>query len=160
MLRPLTSNSKAEGRFDKRDFVYEPALDAYRCPAGEQAIHRFTSEENGLNLRKYWSSACPDCSMRDQCNTARYRRISRWEHEHVLDAMQLRLDARPQVAVARRQTVKHVFGTLKAWLGTTPLLTKALPRVRTEISLAVLAYNMKRMIKIIGMLGMLKAIAT
>ena len=97
--------------------------------------------------------------MRDQCTTARYRRISRWEHEHVLEAMQTRLDARPQVAVARRQTVEHVFGTLKAWLGTTPLLTKTLPKVRTEISLAVLAYNMKRMIKIIGMPGMLRAIA-
>lgn len=159
VLKPLTSNSKAQGRFDKRDFIYEPTLDAYRCPAGEHATHRFTSEEDGLTLRKYWSSACLDCSMRDQCTTARYRRISRWEHEHVLDAMQLRLDARPQVAVARRQTVEHVFGTLKAWLGTTPLLTKTLPRVRAEISLAVLAYNMKRMIKIIGMPGMLKAIA-
>jgi hypothetical protein len=97
--------------------------------------------------------------MRDQCTTARYRRISRWEHEHVLDSMQIRLDARPQVAVARRQTVEHVFCTLKAWLGTTPLLTKTLPKVRTEISLAVLAYNMKRMIKIVGMPRMLRAIA-
>lgn len=73
--------------------------------------------------------------------------------------MQLRLNARPQVAILRKQTVEHVFGTLKAWLGTTPLLTKTLPKVRTEISLAVLAYNMKRMIKIVGMQGMLRAIA-
>ena len=78
---------------------------------------------------------------------------------YVLEAMQLRLNARPQVAILRKQTVEHVFGTLKAWLGTTPLLTKTLPKVRTEISLAVLAYNMKRMIKIIGMQGMLRAIA-
>ncbi|NJC30407.1 hypothetical protein GGR79_001874 [Xanthomonas arboricola] len=159
VLKPLTSNSKAEGRFDKRDFIYEPAIKAYRCPAGEHATHRFTSEENGLALRKYWSSACPDFSMRDQCTPPRYRRISRWEHEHVLDSMQVQLDARPQVAVARWQTVEHVFGTLKAWLGTAPLLTKALPKVRTEISLTVLAYNMKRMIKIICMFGILRAIA-
>lgn len=159
VLKPLTSNSKAEGRFDKRDFVYEPALDAYRCPADEHATHRLTSEENGLIQHKYWSSACPDCSKRDQCTTARYRRITRWEHEQVLEAMQIRLDARPQVAIARRQTVEHVFGTLKAWLGTAPLLTRTLPKVRAEISLAVLACNMKRMIKIIGMPGMLKAIA-
>ncbi|WP_414486437.1 IS1182 family transposase [Stenotrophomonas maltophilia] len=158
VLKPLTSNSKAEGRFDKRDFIYEPALDAYRCPAGEHATHRFSTEEKGLTMHKYWSSECPDCAMRDQCTKARYRRITRWEHEHVLEAMQVRLDARPQVAVARRQTVEHVFGTLKAWLGTTPLLTKTLPKVRAEISLAVLAYNMKRMIKIIGIPGMLKAI--
>jgi len=157
--KPLTSNSKAEGRFDKRDFVYDPAMDEYECPAGERAIHRFAVEENGLTLHKYWSSACPDCPIRARCTTARYRRITRWEHEHVLERMQMLLDARPQAAVARRQTVEHVFGTLKAWLGTTPLLTKTLPKVKTEISLAVLAYNMKRMIKIMGPQRMLQAIA-
>ena len=157
--KPLTSNSKAEGRFDKRDFTYDPATDAYECPAGEHAIHRFTTEENGLTLHKYWSSACPRCPMRTRCTTSSYRRITRWEHEHVLETMQMLLHARPQAAVARRQTVEHVFGTLKSWLGTTPLLTKTLPKVRTEISLAVLAYNMKRMLKIMGTQGMVRAIA-
>ena len=157
--KPLTSNSKAEGRFDKRDFTYDPATDAYECPAGEHAIHRFTTEENGLTLHKYWSSACPRCPMRTRCTTSSYRRITRWEHEHVLETMQMLLHARPQAAVARRQTVEHVFGTLKSWLGTTPLLTKTLPKVKTEISLAVLAYNMKRMIKIMGTEGMVRAIA-
>ena len=157
--KPLTSNSKAEGRFDKRDFTYDPATDAYECPAGEHAIHRFTTEENGLTLHKYWSSACPRCPMRTRCTTSSYRRITRWEHEHVLETMQMLLHARPQAAVARRQTVEHVFGTLKSWLGTTPLLTKTLPKVRTEVSLAVLAYNMKRMIKIMGTDGMVRAIA-
>ena len=157
--KPLTSNSKAEGRFDKRDFVYDEATDEYECPAGERAIHRFTAEEKSLTLRKYWSSACPRCPMRGQCTTASYRRITRWEHEDVLERMQMLLDARPQAAVVRKQTVEHVFGTLKSWLGTTTLLTKTLPRVRTEISLAVLAYNMKRMIKIMGTEGMVLAIA-
>ncbi len=157
--KPLTSNCKAEGRFDKRDFIYDPQADVYQCPAGETATHRFTTEENGLTQHKYWSSACPGCPMRAKCTTASYRRISRWEHEHVLETMQIRLNARPQVAVVRKQTVEHVFGMLKAWLGTTPLLIKTLPKVRTEISLAVLAYNMKRMIKIMGMPGMLRAVA-
>ena len=157
--KPLTSNAKAEGRFDKRDFVYDEAADEYECPAGERAIHRFTTEEKGLTLHKYWSSACPRCLIRKQCTTASYRRIGRWEHEHVLERMQMLLDARPQTAVVRRQTVEHVFGTLKSWLGTTPLLTKTLPKVRTEVSLAVLAYNMKRMIKIMGTEGMVRAIA-
>lgn len=156
--KPLTSNSKAEGRFDKRDFVYDPEANEYECPAGERAIHRFASEENGLTLHKYWSSACPRCLMKAKCTTSSYRRIARWEHEHVLETMQMLLDARPQAAVARRQTVEHVFGTLKSWLGTTPLLTKTLPKVKTEISLAVLAYNMKRMIKIMGTEGMVRAI--
>jgi transposase len=157
--KPLTSNSKAEGRFDKRDFVYDPETDEYACPAGERAIHRFATEENGLTLHKYWPSACPRCPMKAKCTTASYRRVTRWEHEHVLETMQMLLDVRPQAPVVRRQTVEHVFDTLKAWLGTTPLLTKTLPKVRTEISLAVLAYNMKRMIKIMGAQGMLQAIA-
>jgi transposase len=157
--KPLTSNSKAEGRFDKRDFVYDPGADEYTCPAGERAIHRFTAEENGLTLHKYWSSACPRCPMKEKCTKSDYRRVARWEHEHVLETMQNRLNEAPETAVTRRQTVEHVFGTLKAWLGTTPLLTKTLPKVRTEVSLAVLAYNMKRMIKIIGAQGMMRAIA-
>ena len=157
--KPLTSNSKAEGRFDKRDFIYDPTTDEYECPAGERAIHRFASEENGLTLHKYWSSACPRCPMKEKCTTASYRRIARWEHEPVLERMQMLLDARPEPAVARRQTVEHVFGTLKSWLGTTPLLTRTLPKVRTEISLAVLAYNMKRVIKIMGAHGMVRAIS-
>lgn len=146
-------------QIDKRDFVYDEAADEYECPAGERAIHRFATEENGLTLHKYWSSACPRCPMRTRCTTASYRRITRWEHEHVLERMQMLLDARPQAAVVRKQTVEHVFGTLKSWLGTTPLLTKTLPKVRTEISLAVLAYNMKRMIKIMGTEGMVRGIA-
>ena len=157
--KPLTSNSKAEGRFDKRDFIYDEAADEYECPAGERAIHRFTAEEKGLTLHKYWSSACPRCPMRMKCTTASYRRITRWEYEHVLERMQMLLEVRPQAAVVRRQTVEHVFGTLKSWLGTTPLLTKTLPKVRSEVSLAVLAYNMKRMIKIVGTQGMVRAIA-
>ncbi|GAB2493376.1 IS1182 family transposase [Arenimonas alkanexedens] len=157
--KPLTSNSKAEGRFDKRDFTYDPDADEYECPAGERAIRRFATQENGLTLHKYWSSACPRCPLKARCTTSSYRRITRWEHEHVLERMQVRLDATPQAAVARRQTVEHVFGTLKCWMGTTPLLTKTLPRVRTEVSLAVIAYNMKRMIKIMGARGLVQAIA-
>lgn len=157
--KPLTSNSKAQGRFDKRDFAYAQETDEYLCPAGERAIHRFVSVENGMTLHKYWSSACPRCPIKAKCTTSDYRRITRWEHERVLEDMQTRLDARPDAAVVRRQTVEHVFGTLKAWLGATPLLTKTLPRVRTEMSLAVLAYNMKRMIKIMGAQALIRAIA-
>jgi hypothetical protein len=157
--KPLTSNSKAEGRLDKRDFVYDPVADEYKCPAGERAIHRFATEENGLTLHKYWFSAWPLCPMKAKCTTASYRRITRWEHEHVLETMQMLLDAKPQAAVARRRTVEHVFDRLKSWLGTAPLLTKTLPRVRTEVNLAVLSYNMKRMFKIMDPQRMLQAIA-
>jgi len=155
--KPLTSNSRAEGRFDKRDFVYSAARDEYRCPAGERAIWRFSTEENGLTIHKYWSSACPSCAIRSQCTTSKYRRIARWEHEAVLESMQRRLDRAPHTARLRRQTVEHTFGTLKAWMGATHFLTKTLPRVRTEMNLHVLAYNMKRMMTIVGVAPLVQA---
>ena len=148
--KPLTSNSKADGRFDKRDFVYIAEDDEYRCPAGQRAIKRFTTIEHGMTLHKYWSSACPRCPLKAQCTTSDYRRIARWEHEAVLEAMQERLDRQPDAMQLRRQTVEHPFGTLKAWMGATHFLTKRLPRVSTEMSLHVLAYNLKRVMQIMG----------
>jgi transposase len=155
--KPITSNSWAEGRFDKRDFVYDTQRDEYRCPAGERAIFRFATIEKGMTIRKYWSSACPGCALRPRCTTSNYRRIARWEHEAVLDRMQRRLDRAPQTARLRRQTVEHVFGTFKAWMGSTHFLTRTLPRVRTEVSLQVLAYNMKRAMTIVGVAPLLQA---
>jgi transposase len=155
--KPLTSNSKAAGRFDKRDFIYIAERDEYQCPAGERAIRRFTSVENGLTLHKYWSSACPQCKLKAQCTTSSYRRITRWEHEDVLERMQERLDRTPEASKLRRQTVEHTFGTLKAWMGATHFLTKTLPRVSTEMSLHVLAYNLKRMMQILGAIPLMRA---
>jgi transposase len=148
--KPLTSSSKLHGRFDKRDFVYDAQRDEYRCPAGKIAIHRFTTVENGKTLHKYWPSACVGCHLKPQCTPAPYRRISRWEHEAVLEVVQARLDKAPGTSRLRGQTVEHVFGTLKARMGATHFLTKTLPRVRTEMSLQVLAYNLQRVIKILG----------
>jgi transposase len=148
--KPLTSNSKADGRFDKRDFTYIAKRNEYRCPAGERAIWRMTTVENGLTLHRYWPSACPTCAMKPRCTPSAYRRITRWEHEHVLDDMQRNLDRTPEASRLRRQTVEHTFGTLKAWMGSTHFLTKTLPRVRTEMSLHVLAYNLKRAVQLFG----------
>ena len=155
--KPLTSNSKAEGRFGKRDFVYIAEDDEYRCPAGQRAIKRFTTIENGLTLNKYWPSACPRCPLKAQCTTGDYRRIARWEHEAVIDAMQQRLDRQPNAMKLRRQTAEHPFGTLKSWMGSTHFLTKRLPRVSTEMSLHVLAYNLKRVMQIMGIRPLMQA---
>ena len=157
--KPLTSNSKAEGRFDKRDFVYLPENDEYRCPAGQRAIRRFTSIERGMKLHKYWSSACPRCPLKAQCTPSEYRRITRWEHEQVLDVMQQRLERTPEASKLRRQTAEHPFATFKAWMGSTHFLTRTLPRVSTEMSLHVLAYNMKRVMQIFGVPSLLRAMA-
>jgi transposase len=155
--KPLTSRSTKAGRFDKRDFIYIANSDEYQCPAGERAMLRYTTVEHGLTIHKYWSSACPGCKLRAQCTTDKYRRITRWEHEDVLERMQDRLDSKPEASRLRRQTVEHTFGTLKAWMGATHFLTKTLPRVSTEMSLHVLAYNLKRMMQIFGTQPLMKA---
>jgi transposase len=148
--RPMTSNAKAEGRFDKTDFIYIARTDEYQCPAGQRAIHRFSTEERGLPIRIYWSSACPDCPMKAQCTTSDYRRIRRWEHEEVMDKVQQRLDRMPDAMTVRKSTIEHVFGTLKHWMGWTHFLTRGIRNVATEMSLSVLAYNFKRVLSILG----------
>ena len=155
--KSMTSNAKAEGRFDKGDFIYIARDDEYKCPAGQRAIYRFTREENGLQIRRYWSSACPRCPMKAQCTPSDYRRISRWEHEAVLDGAQRRLDKHPDAMMLRRRTVEHVFGTLKHWMGSTHFLMRRLANVRTEMSLHVLAYNLKRVISVLGIAKTMKA---
>lgn len=149
--KPMTSEAKAEGRFDKADFIYEADTDTYRCPAGSKLIWRFARVEAGHLISRYWSSDCPHCQIKKQCTPSPYRRVSRWEHEATLEAMQQRLDHAPDMMRIRRQTVEHPFGTLKDWMGATHFLTRTLDRVSTEMSLHVLAYNLKRVLKIIGM---------
>ena len=158
--KSLTSNNRAEGRFDKQDFIYVAEDDEYRCPAGERAIRRFTTLEAGLTIHKYWTSACPRCPIKAQCTTGDYRRITRWEHEAVLETMQERLDRQPDIMRVRRQTAEHPFGTLKLWMGASHFLARTLKHVRTEMSLHVLAYNLKRVMRILGIGEMLKVLAT
>jgi transposase len=155
--KPLTSNAKAHGRFDKQDFVYLPDENAYRCPAGERLPWRYTTVEAGLTLHRYWSSNCGGCALKEQCTPSKQRRVSRWEHEAVMEAMQERLDRKPDAMRIRRATVEHAFGTLKAWMGATHLKTRTLEKVKTEMSLYVLAYNLKRVIAIMGLGPLIEA---
>ncbi|MBL8447566.1 MAG: IS1182 family transposase [Zoogloeaceae bacterium] len=151
----MTSDNKARGLFDKRDFVYQPDQDAYRCPSGQVLPRHHQSVEQGLVIHTYYSlSACMQCPIKAQCTTAeKERRVRRWEHEAVLESMQRRLDACPGKMRQRRSTVEHVFGTLKSWMGATHFLTKTRPRVQTEMSLHVLAYNLRRIISLYGPKG-------
>jgi transposase len=155
--KPQTSGNQAKGQFDKRDFRYIPEDNEYECPAGQRAIWRFKTLENGQIIHKYWTSACPRCPLKAQCTTGEYRRITRWEHEAVLEAMQVKLDQFPQASRLRRQTVEHVFGTIKAWMGATHFLTRRFPNVSTEMSLHVLAYNLKRAMQIFGVIPLMQA---
>jgi hypothetical protein len=156
--KPVTSGLYVKGRFGKQDFVYVTADDIYRCPAGEQLTYRYTNEEDGKTLRRYWTAACQACELKSKCTTGKERRISRWEHEAVLEAVQARLDRNPVKMRLRRQTVEHPFGTIKSWMGATHFQMKTLKNVGTEMALHVLAYNMKRVMRILGVGGLMEAI--
>jgi transposase len=156
--KPMTSGAKSEGRFGKQDFRYVAEADVYICPAGEHLKYYYSNEENGLVLRRYWTNACRTCAIKHQCTTGKERRITRWEHEHVLEAVQRRLDEHPEKMRMRRETVEHPFGTIKARMGATHFLMKTLPRVATEMALHVLAYNLTRVMNIVGVQPLMAAI--
>jgi len=156
--KPMTSNAKTEGRFGKQDFRYVAEGDVYICPAGKRLAYSFTTEDKGLVLRRYRTNACQSCTIKHECTTAKERLISRWEHEHVIEAVQRRLDEHPEKMRQRRETVEHPFGTIKARMGATHFLMKTLPRVAAEMALHVLAYNLTRVMNIMGIQPLMAAI--
>ena len=145
-----TSNNQARGLYGKRDFIYISEDDEYVCPAGKRLIHRTTMKSTGQLIRRYWLAGCAQCKLKPQCTTGKERRVSRWEHEAVLEAMEDRVDRMRNCMRIRAGTVEHPFGTIKSWLGPTHFQMKTLKHVSTEMSLHVLAYNMKRMLQMFG----------
>lgn len=156
--KPQTSGAQAVGRFGKRDFHYIPETDEYRCPAGDRLIWRMTSEERGQTLHRYWSSNCQSCHLKAKCTPSKERRVSRWEHEAVLEAAQERLDRDPDKMCRRKEVAEHPFGTIKSWMGSSHFQMKTLKHVSTEMSLHVLAYNLKRITNIMGIKPLIRAI--
>jgi transposase len=155
--KPQTSNNRLKGMFVKADFRYVAQEDVYICPAGERLPYHFTNEERGQTLHRYWTNLCQHCAIKDQCTTGKERRITRWEHEDVLDGVQRRLDENPEKMRIRRATVEHPFGTIKCWMGATHFQMRTLKKVATEMALHVLAYNLKRVIKILGIRPLIAA---
>ncbi len=147
--KPQTSSNRKKGMFVKADFRYV---------AGERLPWRYVTEENGLVVSRYWTDACTNCPLKSQCTTGKERRISRWEHEHLVEAMRQRLDENPEAMRLRRETVEHPFGTIKMRLGATHFLLKRLGNVKTEMAMSVLAYNLTRVMNIIGIRPLMAAI--
>ena len=149
--KTLTSSSARRGLFTRRDFLYDAGKDRYTCPAGAHLTRAAVRSDRRDDIDHYRHlSACFACSLKPGCTPERLKRVKRWQREGVLDTMQARLDRMPDAMGVRRQTVEHPFGPLKAWMGSTHFLTRTLEKVRTEMSLHVLAYNMKRVIAILG----------
>ena len=157
-----TSGGALRGRFTIQDFLYDAEQDRYTCPAGQhltQAAVRSTRGPDPDLVRYRNLAACGACPLKPRCTSDKFKQIKRWKHDDVLDAMQARLERMPNAMTIRRRTAEHPFGTIKAWMGATHFLTKTLAKVRTEMSLNVLAYNLKRMIAIFGVKTLIRAIA-
>ena len=144
--------------YDRRDFIYIEKDDEYRCPAGERLPRRTKTMEKGKTLYSYWSSNCDSCDLKPKCTTGKERRVTRWEHGKVLEDHEYRMNLNPTMMQLRKQTVEHPFGTIKSWMGMHHFKTKTVKRVRTEMSLHVLAYNMTRVINILGVKPLIRAI--
>jgi hypothetical protein len=158
--KTLTSSGAKRGLFTRQDFIYSAEHDHYTCPAGAKLTKIHRRADHTQDFDRYHLTACFTCPLRPRCTPTPRRIIKRWENEDVLDKMQARLDRMPEAMGVRRQTVEHPFGTLKAWMGATHFLTRTLDKVRTEMSLHVLAYNLKRMITIFGVAPLMAAIRT
>jgi len=156
-----TSGNTKRGLFTGQDFIYDTEKDHYTCPAGQHLTRgRVRSDRSGDIDHYRHLTACSTCPLKPRCTAEKVKRVKRWKHEGVLDVMQDRLDRMPEAMDVRRQTVEHPFGTLKAWMGATHFLTRTLDKVRTEMSLHILAYNLKRMITILGVGPLMAAIRT
>ena len=156
--RSDTSGARSKGHFVKADFTYDHDADVYRCPAGQALTHRTTTEQQGLQMRRYWTNACKACALKSRCTTGHERRASRWEHEHLVEASNARRRSPAAPMSVRRSTVEHPFGTIKSWTGPCHFLTRRLSGVGTEMALNVLAYNIKRIITLLGVKGLMAAI--
>jgi transposase len=158
MPKPLTSSGRKRGYFTKQDFRFDAERNLYVCPAGQNLTPGKLRSDREGNIFFYRNPmACSACELKPRCTQEKHRRIRRWEHEHVLDAMQTRLDHMPDAMRIRRRTVEHVFGTIKDWMGRSHFKMRRLQHVGTEMSLHVLAYNLKRAIALLGAPGLIEA---
>jgi transposase len=158
--RPRTSANAPRGLFTKDDFTYDPAQDAYRCPAGARLTYRSTTVELGRTIKNYRTRACRGCALRARCTRNKDgRKITRWEDEHLLETMEAHLRRAPEVFAQRKALSEHPFGTMKRGMDQGYFLLKGLRKVRGEFSLTVLAYNLKRVLNIVGVPRLLEALA-
>lgn len=158
--KPDTSANTKLGLFGKERFSYEPEKDVYRCPAGQELTYRFGTVEKGRAIRYYSTSACGGCALKPQCTRNQdNRRITRWEYEDVLERMQRRVHQHPDKMRQRKQLVEHPFGTMKRWMDQGYFLMRRKQKVATEMSLTVLAYNLKRVLNLMGTQKLMAALS-
>jgi transposase len=157
--RPQRGPSVRGGFFRKDEFRYDPDSDTYLCPAGQRLAPRYHSHVRGLQKVDYCHpDACRACALWPRCTANKARRVSRLENEAVLDRVAARLAVRPEILDQRRDLVEHPFGSIKQWMNQGAFLMRGLEKVRAEFSLTALAYNLRRVLTILGVGPLLAAV--
>jgi transposase len=156
VAKPLTSANTAQGLYGKERFTYQPEKNLYVCPAGQELTYRFSTNEKGRPMHYYRASDCQSCELRKSCTRNQANRtITRLAFEEIQEAMAVRVKANPQIMKRRKAIIEHCFGTIKRTLGYYYFLCRGMAKVQTELSLTVLAYNMKRAINLVGVRAMI-----
>ena len=159
VARPQRGSAVRDGLFRKEEFRYDPTSDTYRCPGGQQLYPLYRCVKGGHTTVQYCNrDACRGCELKPQCTANTYRRVARWTEEAVLDRMEARLAARPEILKQRREIAEHPFGSIKQWMNQGTFLLRGLEKVRAEFSLTALAYNFIRVVNIVGVASLLKAV--
>ena len=161
-----TSSCTSRGLYGKDQFRYDSEEDVYICPDGQKLTYRFTARRGAEGsaakhfLRHFATDACKTCSVRSKCTTNKNGRcITRWVDEHILEQMEARVAANPELMKKRKAIVEHPFGTMKFWNDQGHFLLRGLENVKAEFSLTTLAYNMRRVINILGVTRLIEALA-
>ena len=158
--RPQRGPAVRAGLFRKDEFRYDPTRDSVLCPAGHQLEAYTSSVIRGLKKVNYINKeACRGCPLRARCTKGQFRTVSRFENEAVLDHMQDRLAKRPDILDRRREVAEHPFGSIKQWMNQGAFLMRGLENVRGEFSLTALAYNLRRVLNLVGFKDLLAAVA-
>jgi transposase len=159
--RPQRGPSVRAGLFRKDEFKYDPETDSFTCPAGQRLTPYSSSALRQLKKINYANrKACRDCPLRARCTDNQFRTVSRLENEAVLDRMAARLALRPGILGQRREAVEHPFGTIKQWMYQSAFLMRGLEKVRAEFSLTALAYNLRRVLNLVGFAQLMTVVRT
>jgi transposase len=158
--KPHTSANAKLGLFTKEHFQYDAVTDTYECPAGGVMTYGYSTVERGRGMRYYRTTACMHCAIKTRCTRSKgARRITRWEEEAILDAMEQRHAQHPERSALRKALAEHPFGTMKRWMDHGYFLCRGLVKVGAEFSLTVFAYNLKRAMTIVGVPRLIAALA-
>ena len=143
--------------FAKSQFVYQPERDTYRCPSG--GTLRYLSASAKKQAISYRGIDCAGCASKPQCTKAEARWVTRHMHEDALERAAVRMKTRPGIMKQRSALAEHPFAIIKAMMGYPRFLCRGLKAVAAEMDLSITAFNLKRVMTILGPRELIRRLA-